>query len=294
MTQRQPVTSTTDLIHTILQKIPSEGEITRVEYEGPRIALYTKNPKFLLTNNYIISDIVNSVKKRVIIRTDKAIRKSQEDVRRKIDKEIPSEAGITTIFFDDALGEITIEANTPRILNQSDEFDISDLIAKTGWKIQVRKASHIPSTSLKTIYTALKTSDSDREKVLRDIGEKIFRPRLTSESDVTIKTLGAFGEVGRSCILVETPETKLMLDCGIHPGARNTYDAYPRLDWAGLDLNELDAVIISHAHLDHIGFLPTLFKYGYDGPIYCSEPTLPMMVLLLTDAVKIASMEGDT
>jgi hypothetical protein len=51
-------------------------------------------------------------------------------------------------------------------------------------------------------------------------------------------------------------------------------------------------VVISHAHIDHQGFLPTLFKYGYRGPVYCTEPTLPLMTLLQNDSVKIAKSNG--
>ncbi|MBU0761918.1 MAG: beta-CASP ribonuclease aCPSF1, partial [Candidatus Altiarchaeota archaeon] len=54
-----------------------------------------------------------------------------------------------------------------------------------------------------------------------------------------------------------------------------------------LAINELDAVVISHAHLDHCGFVPYLYKYGYDGPIYCTEPTRDLMSLLVLDAVEI-------
>ena len=292
MAQKQKLAPAIGLMSAILEKIPPEGDITRCEYEGPRIALYTKNPRFLLTNNYIISDIVNSVKKRVVVRTDKSIRKDEEEVRKIIDNTLPPEAEVSGVLFDDALGEVVIEAKKPRLLTQNLGFNHIDLTDKTGWKVKVRKASHIPSTSIQIIYQSLKTGDEDRERILRESGEKIFRPRLSSESEVTLKTLGSFGEVGRSCILLETTESKILLDCGIHPGARKATEAYPRIDWGGASLEEIDAVILSHAHLDHTGFLPTLFKYGYDGPIYCSEPTLPMMTLLLTDAVKIASMEG--
>ena len=54
-----------ELMTTILKSLPPEAEITRIEYEGPRIAIYTKNYEFLTTNNYIISDIVNTVKRRL-------------------------------------------------------------------------------------------------------------------------------------------------------------------------------------------------------------------------------------
>ena len=83
-----------------------------------------------------------------------------------------------------------------------------------------------------------------------------------------------------------------MIDCGINPGARNAYDAFPRLDWANITLDELDAIVIGHAHLDHTGFLPALLKYGYRGPIYCTEPTLPMMNLIQLDAIKVATAQG--
>ena len=55
---------------------------------------------------------------------------------------------------------------------------------------------------------------------------------------------------------------------------------FPRLDVTGFNIDDLDAVVLSHAHLDHTGFLPYLFKYGYLGPIYCSEATLPLMISL--------------
>ena len=83
-----------------------------------------------------------------------------------------------------------------------------------------------------------------------------------------------------------------MLDCGINPGEPLGISAYPRLDWFNFDLDELDAVIISHAHIDHQGFLPTLFKFGYKGPVYCTEPTLPLMTLLQYDSVKISKSNG--
>ncbi|HEV2226928.1 MAG TPA: beta-CASP ribonuclease aCPSF1, partial [Nitrososphaerales archaeon] len=160
------------------------------------------------------------------------------------------------------------------------------------WKVKVRKAPHIKSTAIQNVYYALKAGSEIREKFYRELGEAIFRPRIAATEHVTIKTLGAFQEVGRSSLLVETSESKVLLDCGIHPGSRNTWDAYPRLDWADVSPNDIDAIVISHAHLDHMGFLPAMYKFGYDGPVYCTEPTLPLMTLLQNDFVKIAQIEG--
>jgi len=131
------------LMGTILNSIPAEAQITRIEYEGPRIALYTKNPKYLHQNNYIISEIVNTVKKRVVTRTEKTIRKPEQDAKALLEKSLPVEAGVSNFFFDDATGEVTIEANNPRVLSPDVGYDLGDLMGKTGWKLRVRKAPHI-------------------------------------------------------------------------------------------------------------------------------------------------------
>jgi uncharacterized protein len=289
LTERQSAQSVTGVI---LNHIPAEAEITRVEYEGPRIALYSKNPKFLQQNSYIVSDLVNMVKRRVVVRTDKSIRKEEQEAQDQIMASLPPEAGVQSIFFDAALGEAIVEALKPLQLTPEKGFNPIELTDKTGWKIRIRKHPHIPCATIQYINLTLTQSAPERSRFLKEVGENIFRPRLSEDSEISLMTLGAFEEVGRSSIIVSTSESKLLLDCGIHPGARSSWDAYPRLDWADIELHELDAVIISHAHLDHTGFLPALFKYGYDGPVYCTEPTLPLMTLLLQDMVKLGQSEG--
>ena len=289
MTERQSAQSVTSII---LNHIPAEAAITRVEYEGPRIALYSKNPKFLQQNSYIVSDVVNMVKRRVVVRTDKSIRKSEQEAQQIIMQSVNPESGVDNVFFDAAVGEAILEARKPLELTPEKGFNPIDVTDKTGWKIRIRKLPHIPCQSIQNINHVMTQSVSERSKFYRDVGENIFRPKLSQDAEVSIMTLGAFEEVGRSSIIVSTSESKLLLDCGIHPGARYAWQAYPRLDWADIELDELDAVIISHAHLDHTGFLPALYKYGYDGPVYCTEPTLPLMTLLQGDMVKLGQIQG--
>ena len=117
---------------------------------------------------------------------------------------------------------------------------------------------------------------------------------MSQKSEISLLTLGGFGQVGRSCMLLTTADSKVLIDCGINPGARTPSESFPRLDWANISLDELDAIVIGHAHLDHTGFLPVLCKYGYKGPIYCTEPTLPMMNLIQLDAIKVAGAQGRT
>ena len=286
------------IMGVILQNIPSEAAVTKIEYEGPRIAIYTNNPRYLMENNAIISNMVGTIKKRIVVRTDPSIRKSEEDARNIILEIIPKDAEIKSTFFDTALGEVIIEVKRPWILNPQTEegalynFNLVDLVESIGWKVRIRKAPHIPSQTMQQVNYSLKTSAQERSRFYRDVGERIFRHRLDANTEASLMTLGGFSEVGRSCMLLTTRESKILLDCGINPGARDTFSAYPRLDWANIELDEIDAVVLSHAHLDHTGFLPVLFKYGYKGPVYCTEPTLPLMTLIQIDMIKVAMVEG--
>ena len=279
----------------ILKSIPKDANITKIAYEGPRIALYTNKPRFLMENNEIISNLVNVIKKRIVVRTDEKIRKSEEEARKILDNLVPEDAGLEATFFDTAIGEVSIEVKRPWLCQRdAAEFNHAEVTENTGWKLRIKKATTKPSNTIKAINYQLKVSSSDRAKQLKSIGDDIFRPRLIQKSEVSLLTLGGFGQVGRSCMLLTTPDSKVLIDCGINPGARNPSEAYPRLDWANITLDELDAVVIGHAHLDHTGFLPVLTKYGYKGPIYCTEPTLPMMNLIQLDAIKVAGAQGRT
>jgi len=278
---------------TILSSIPKDANVTKIDYEGPRIALYTNKPRFLMENNEIISNLVNQIKKRIVIRTDEKIRKSEEDARKILDSLVPKDAGLEATFFDTTTGEVSIEVKRPWLCQRNaQEFDHTEVTEQTGWRLRIRKSTTKPSNTIKSINYQLKISSADRAKQLKSVGEEIFRSRLVQKSEVSLLTLGGFGQVGRSCMLLTTPDSKVLIDCGINPGARTPLEAFPRLDWANISLDELDAVVIGHAHLDHTGFLPVLTKYGYKGPIYCTEPTLPMMNLIQLDAIKVAGAQG--
>ena len=293
--QQQEIQSSQGMMAIILKSIPKDANVTKIAYEGPRIALYTNKPRFLMENNEIISNLVNVIKKRIVVRTDEKIRKSEEDARKILDKIVPADAGLEATFFDTATGEVSIEVKRPWLCQRdAKEFNHAEVTENTGWKLRIRKATTKPSNTIKTINYQLKVSSADRAKQLKSIGDEIFRPRLVQKSEVSLLTLGGFGQVGRSCMLLTTPDSKVLIDCGVNPGARNPSEAYPRLDWANITLDELDAVVIGHAHLDHTGFLPVLTKYGYKGPIYCTEPTLPMMNLIQLDAIKVAGAQGRT
>ena len=284
-----------NIMATILQSIPKEACVTKIEYEGPRIALYTNSPRYLMENNDTISTLVNIIKKRIVVRTDESIRKPENEVIKILKDCVPQEANLQETIFDTATGEVSVEAKRPWLLQRNaKEFNHAEITEKIGWRLRIRKATTIPSRTIQTINATLKQASAERTKQLKQVGDEIFRPRLSQRTEVSLYTLGGFGQVGRSSLLLSTPESKILIDCGINPGARSPMDAFPRLDSLNITLDELDAIVIGHAHLDHTGFLPALCKYGYKGPIYCTEPTLPMMNLIQLDAIKVASAQGRT
>ncbi|TLX66220.1 MAG: beta-CASP ribonuclease aCPSF1 [Thaumarchaeota archaeon] len=290
--QQREISSASNIMGTILQSIPKEADVTKIDYEGPRIAIYTKKPRYLMEHNEVISNMVNVIKKRIVVRTEESIRKSEEEARQILTQAMPKDADLRGTFFDTAIGEVTLEVKRPWLLYNTEAFNMADVVEKTGWRLRIRKATANQSQTIQTINYNLKISSSERSKHLKQVGEEIFRPKLSEAAEVSLLTLGGFSQVGRSCMLLTTHESKILIDCGVNPGARNPQEAYPRLDWTNITLDELDAVVISHAHLDHTGFLPALFKYGYKGPVYCSEPTLPMMNLIQLDAIKVAAAQG--
>jgi uncharacterized protein len=272
-----------NIVAAILNNIPSESEITKIEYEGPFIVLYSRKPTVLLENQEIISKMVNLIKKRIVIRTDTSIRSSEESVNQIIRSSCSNPNGLSEIFFDPALGETTVFVNDFRTLTELNQLQIP-LVEKTGWKLIYRRAPKNLKV-LKSLNEILHSSSEDRMYFYKRVGEKIFRQKLSGSEEASIVCLGGFSEIGRSAMLIVTHESKILLDFGIKNYENEDSDLLPRLDIYGVGMNEIDAVIISHAHLDHCGAVPILCKYGYDGPVYCTEPTFPIMISILRDYV---------
>lgn len=100
-----------------------------------------------------------------------------------------------------------------------------------------------------------------------------------------ITPYGAVRTVTGSMHLVETEGLRLLLDCGLFQGRRaeshEVNSAFP------FPPSSIDAVVLSHAHLDHCGNLPTLVTHGFDGPIYCTPATRDLTALVLRDSAKV-------
>ena len=277
---------------TILEHMPKEAEVTRIEFEGPRLAIYVKNVTLLIEQSYIVTDIVNLLHKRIVIRSDPSIRVPEAGAEKLIRNLVPAEADITNITFDPSLGEVVIEAKKPGLAIGKDGLTLQEIIKATAWRPRVLRGPLMASKIITSSRHIQHAESEERSRILRDVGERIFRPTLTRTSTVRMTPLGGFHEVGRSSVLIETDESMVLLDCGVNPSPQNPAQAFPRFDINQFGLDRLDAVVISHAHMDHCGMAPFLYKYGYDGPVYCSEPTASLMTLLQLDYLDVATREG--
>ncbi len=98
---------------------------------------------------------------------------------------------------------------------------------------------------------------------------------------MNLQFLGAAREVGRSCLALEAMEVQLFLDCGV-----SANNANPLLPLQGVKMPS--AIVLSHAHLDHSGFLPAIFKH-FNPPVLCTFPSIPLVNMLLEDMQKLLS-----
>ena len=106
----------------------------------------------------------------------------------------------------------------------------------------------------------------------------------------TIRFLGAVGTVTGSRFIVEGSSSKVMIDCGLYQGLKElrlkNWEPFPE------DPKSIDAIIISHAHLDHCGYLPKLVREGYSGPIYCTPFTAKLAAIVLRDSAKLQTEDA--
>lgn len=108
--------------------------------------------------------------------------------------------------------------------------------------------------------------------------------------DVKVQFLGATGTVTGSRYLLRIGDFRLLFDCGLFQGLKElrlrNWDPFP------IPASSIDAVIISHAHIDHTGYLPRLVKEGFKGTIYSTKPTADLMEIMLMDSAKLQEEEA--
>src|SRR3954471_24853147 len=100
---------------------------------------------------------------------------------------------------------------------------------------------------------------------------------------------GAAGEVTGSCYLLETDRARVLVDFGLHQGDHEDRNRKP----PPLNAPRLDAVVLTHAHLDHAGLMPLLPGSGYAGKVHATPATIELAEILLHDSARIQEMDAE-
>lgn len=276
-----------------IEKMVPSGIEYEVDLEAASIAIVTPTPDAFAGSDSLAGRIAKSIKRRVEIRPSADILMDLKQAEQKIMEMIPDDAGLKRIYFDGAVCEVTIVCNDPGQAVGPKGATVKALRDEIGWKVRTERAAAVESATMHNIRRYRQDNAEDRKALLRKFGTRIYRPQRAGEIWCRLTALGSYREVGRSMHLVTTNESKIVVDVGAKP-TNNRSEIMPFFNAPELlPFENLDAIVITHAHIDHIGLLPVMYKYGYRGPIYCTPPTRDLMVLLQSDYIKVAAAEGN-
>jgi len=280
-----------NILKELQEKLPEDAKISEVKFEGSEIMIYTKSKGFFREHESCIRSIVKGLKKRVEVRPDLSITLEAEKTKELISKITPKDAGIKAIYFEPELGKVVIEAQKPGLVIGKGGDTFRRIKNETCWLPKIERAPAIDSKIVRAVRNFLHTELDYRKKFLNFIGQKI-NTELSEEDKkkewIRFTGLGGFRQVGRSSVLVQTPHSNILMDAGIHPGTNEG----PYFDAPEFDLSKIDAVVATHAHLDHVGMIPYLYEKGYKGPLYLTAPTRDLMVLLCMDYIDVCQKGG--
>ncbi|MFQ3317141.1 MAG: beta-CASP ribonuclease aCPSF1 [Candidatus Poseidoniales archaeon] len=274
-----------------VEKIVPKDIPYTIELEAGNIALVTPEPNRILATDGLLAKISHKVKRKIVLRPDVSIMKSEEDATKIVREIIPESAAINQIYFDACYREITVQCDNPGEAVGRRGINLQEIRDQSGWLISVERTAPLISKTVHDIRGYRHAHAEERRKLLRDFGLNMHRPQRPGAVWARVTALGSYREVGRACHFVTTNESRVMIDVGVNIASDTDPMPYFNAPEA-LPLEKLDAVVLTHAHLDHAGMLPVLFKYGYRGPVYCTPPTRDLMLLLQTDYLKVGGSEG--
>lgn len=279
----------TDILDNIKGELPKV--ISDAIFEAANIVLYTDDKEFFKKGEEKIKEVVNRIKKRIELRADQKILASQEETEKTIRALVSEEAGIENIIFDTQRSTVIVEAKKPGLVIGKQGSILADIRNSTMWLPVVQRSPAIHSKITEKVRSVLYANNTYRKKFMHEIGQKIYKDWSPEKKDIWIRLtyLGSGRQVGRSCLLLQTTNSKILLDCGINPGISDGPERFPYLNVPEVgDLNSIDAIILSHAHTDHCGLIPYLYKMGYKGPVYMTAPTRDISALLALDFIGVA------
>jgi len=291
-----PHSDTTAALETVREQLeaelPADVTISRVVYEGPELIIYTDTPREFADADGLVRRLASTVRKRITVRPAEGAQTPRSEAEATIRELIPDDAGITNLEFYPNIGEVVIEAEKPGLVIGRHASTLRDIQREVGWNPEVLRTPPMESSTVDNVRNYLLGSRGERRSFLERVGEEINREPESDPEWVRVTTLGCCREVGRASFVLSTSESRVLVDCGDKPGAEGEVP-YLQLPEAN-PIPDLDAVVLTHAHLDHSALLPLLFKYGYDGPVFMTQATRDLIGLLQLDYIDVASKEGRT
>jgi len=277
-----------DVKHQIMSEF-KESDIDKVVFEASKIVIYVNNREIFLKGFEIGKNLAQKYKKRIEIRINPKLLEDEEKILERCE-EILKKNNIRykQIFLERHRSLIVIDTYEPEKIG--DEI-IREIREKTLCNVIIKRSPLRSSKIIDVVRTYLHKKSKYRVDFLNKVGERILNRKSTINKGIyRVSILGGGREVGRSCILLKTDESTILLDCGV--GTDVGIEKYPLINLEDFNILELDAIVITHAHLDHIGFVPYLFRLGWKGPVYLTEPTRDIGALSMLDYIKVSKMQG--
>src|SRR3989338_9471406 len=227
------------IIKEILKQLP-ENKISDAVFEGANIVLYTKDREFFRDNEGTIRKIVDSIKKRVELRPDPAVNMGQKEAEEAIREIIPESAGVGNVIFDVHRSQVIIETDKPGLAIGKQGSILRDIKNRTLWVPLIRRTPAIKSQLIENIRSVLYQNSDYRRKFLDKIGHRIYDGwvREKKQEWIRLSIFGGGRQVGRSCLFLQTPESRVLLDCGVDVAGSNS-DMYPLLEAPEFNIQEL-------------------------------------------------------
>ena len=257
-----------ELKDAIAKIIPRNIEYT-IDLEAGNIAIITSQMAPFTGQDGLIGKIAKRVKRKIVLRTPIDSMMDIDEAKDCIKNIIPEDADVTEMYFDSCYREVTIQCKQPgKAIGRRGENNVK-IRDQTGWSVRVERTPPLFSKTVHDIRMYRQAHGDERRKLLKDFGLNIHRPTRPGGTWARVTALGSYREVGRACHYVTTNESRIMIDVGVNIASDT--DPMPFFNAPeALPLEKLDAVVLTHSHLDHAGMLPVLFKYGYRGPVYCT------------------------
>lgn len=276
----------------IRASLPPDVDVSSVEFEGALLVIYTKHPDKFADLGEDVRRLAKTLQKRIIVRPDASALTEIDEAEKSIRKIVPKEAELTNIYWEPDIGEVTIEVAKPGLAIGPGGSLLNDIKRAIGWAPKIIRTPPVQSKTVAEIRGYNRQVAEERKRILRSIGRRLHRGTTTQFRPwLRMLTLGGYREEGRCCSMLQTQDSKVLVDCGTDHNFLNP--GMPELQMSEVSpLAAFDAIVITNGTLDRAGLVPWLFENGYDGPVYCTAPTRDLMTLLQLDYVRQATALG--